>query len=178
MNEFNPESYLLKIQKQKYKIAIFPILIVIISFFLHSSFQFTFLKYFSLAGLLGYVFVLMLHKVNKTVPPVCEQKHLLSPISGKIASTNNNKIEIIKSIFDPIDIRCSTSSDKIDIIWKNKKPLFFEEHCQINGKLIGMLIGKVNCVLKLPDEYKIEVEDGQKVFAGETILARISDNQA
>ena len=40
-----------------------------------------------------------------------------------------------------------------------------------------MLIGKVNCVLKLPDEYKIEVEDGQKVFAGETILARISDNQ-
>ncbi len=176
MNEFNPESYLLKIQKQKYKIAIFPILIVIISFFLHSSFQFTFLKYFSLAGLLGYVFVIMLHKVNKAVPPVCEQKHILSPISGKITSIQNNQIEIIKSIFDPIDIRYSSSSDKIDIIWKNRKPLFFEENCQLPGKLIGMIIGKSNCVLKLSDDYEIEVEDGQKIFAGETIMAKISEN--
>jgi len=177
MNKFNPEQYLLKIQKQKYKIAILPILVVVIGFFFHSSFQFTFLKYVSLAGLLGYVFVIMLHKVNKAVPPVCEQKHILSPISGKITSIKNNKIEIEKSIFDPIDIRCSTSSDKIDIIWKNRKPKFFEENCQLPGKLIGMIIGKVNCILKLPDDYVIDVKEGQKLLAGETIMAKSSEFQ-
>ena len=176
MNEFNPEQYLLKIQKQKYKIAIFPILIVVISFFLHSSFQFTILKYVSLAGLLGYVFVIMLHKVNKAIPPVCENSCILSPISGKISSIDNNKVEIIKSIFDPIDIRYSNFSDKIDIIWKNKKPLFFEENCQLPGKLIGMIIGKSKCVLQLSDDCEIEVVIGKKIIAGETILAKMSES--
>jgi hypothetical protein len=176
MNEFNPELYLLRIQKQKYKIATFPILVVVIGFFLHSSFQFAFLKYVSLAGLLGYIFVIMLHKVNKAVPPTCESSCILSPISGKISSIDSRSIEIIKSIFDPIDIRCASNDENNQSIWKDRKPKFFEENCQLPGKLIGMITGNANCFFDVPDNYKIEVVIGKKVIAGETILAKISEN--
>lgn len=171
MSEINPDQYLLRIQKQKYKIALFPILLVIAGFLLQTRFQIDLLKYISLAGLLGYVFIIMLHRVNKAVPPISEKSIVLAPISGKVTSLNNGSIEITKNAFAPIDLRCASMNDEIDISWKKGKFIFFEQNCRLPGKLIGMVAGRARCNCNFPDHFTVVVKSGDKLIAGESILA-------
>ena len=171
MNKINPDQYLLNIQKQKYKIAVFPILLVLAGFLLQNRFQIELSKYISLAGLLGYIFIVMLHRVNKAIPPISEEGVVFSPISGKISSLDNGMIEITKNAFNPIDLRCAFRSDEINISWKKGKFKFYEQNCILPGKLIGMVAGRATCICNFPDNFNVVVKTGEKVIAGESILA-------
>lgn len=176
MSKINPDNFLLKIQKQKYKAGFFPILLVVISFALNMMFQIEFLKYTSLLGLALYILVAMIYKVNKAVPPISDKEIILAPMSGKILNINNNSIIIKKSLFSSVDLRCSNTDGNKLIYWKHGKFLFFTKDDFIPGNLTGMVAGNAECEVNISENFQIEIEVGNKVTAGESILAIQNNN--
>ena len=97
MLEYTPVEYLTKIQKLKYKAAIFPILLVIISFGLNMIFELDQVKYLSIIGLIWYILIIIQFRVRRNYPPESETDIILSPIYGKITKIEDNSITIIKA---------------------------------------------------------------------------------
>ena len=169
MSEYTPVEYLTKIQKLKYKAAIFPILLVIISFGLNMIFELDQAKYLSIIGLIWYILIIMQFRVRRNVPPESELKIILSPIYGKVTKIDDNCITIKKGFFQPADIRYA--GQNFDVIIQSKQAIFFEEQPSLAGKLIGVISSSAICICKIPEEWKVEINIGDNVVAGETILA-------
>lgn len=88
MEKFNPTAYLLKIQKIKYTEAIIPILIIFSGFAINFIKPYSFVKYLSLLGLLGFLFISLKYRIRKNIPPE-ENGVILSPVYGVICNLNN-----------------------------------------------------------------------------------------
>ncbi len=172
IGDYNPIEYLTRIQSLKYKAATVPILIVIISFSVNLIFKIDLVKYFSLFGLLLFLFILMKYRIKRTVPSESEEEIVLAPIHGRIIKVENNKFTIKKSLLDPADIRCIAIRKDIKIKIKSSGLTWFEKEATLPGKLIGIVPHSAECICELPNDYKIEVQLGQKIEAGETIIAR------
>ncbi|MCD4797221.1 MAG: hypothetical protein K8R49_08650 [Candidatus Cloacimonetes bacterium] len=168
IEKYNPTEYLIKLQKIKYRALIFPIGVIIISFGVYYIFRINFMKYFSIAGLIVYFFIIMLFHVKKTIPPQTENNVVLAPIFGKISEIKDRKVKIKKSLFQPADIRCAESGKEINIT--SSRIYWFEKKAALQGKLIGVIPANAECICEIPDEFDIEVKIGQKVEAGETII--------
>ncbi len=54
---------------------------------------------------------------------------------------------------------------------ESAKVIYFEEQPTLTGKLIGVVSSSATCICKIPVDWKIEINIGNKVIAGETILA-------
>ncbi len=169
MSNYTPSEYLTKIQKLKYKAAIFPILLVIISFGLNILFELDQVKYLSIIGLIWYIFIIIKFRIRNNYPPESETEIILSPIYGRIVKIEGNSITIKKGIFQSADIRYAGQNIKVKI--GSKKVNYFEERPTLVGKLIGMISSPAICICEVPEEWKIEINIGDKVVAGETILA-------
>ena len=169
MSEYTPIEYLTKIQKLKYKAAIFPILLVIISFGLNMIFEFDQAKYLSVIGLIWYIFIIIQFRVRRNYPPESETEIVLSPIYGKVTKIEGNSITIKKGLFHAADIR--HSGQNIEVIIKSKQVNYFEEQPSLAGRLIGVISSSGICICGIPEGWKIELNVGDKVAAGETILA-------
>ncbi len=172
ISDYNPIEYLTRIQSLKYKAATVPILIVIISFSVNLIFKIDLVKYFSLLGLLLFLFILMKYRIKRTVPSESEEEIVLAPIHGRIIKIEDNKILIKKSFLDPADIRCVTNNKNVKITITNSSITWFEKNANLLGKLIGIVPHSAECICELPNDYKIEVQVNQKIEAGETIIAR------
>ena len=172
ISDYNPIEYLTRIQSLKYKAATVPILIVIISFSVNLIFKIDLVKYFSLLGLLLFLFILMKYRIKRTVPSESEEEIVLAPIHGRIIKIEDNKILIKKSFLDPADIRCVTNNKNVKITITNSSITWFEKEAILPGKLIGIVPHSAECICELPNDYKIEVQVNQKIEAGETIIAR------
>jgi len=169
MSGLTPASYLSKVQKLKYKVAIFPILLVFISFIINMTFGIDQVKYLSVIGLVWYIIIIMKFRVKKAYPHKKENKILLSPIHGKIIKIEENSISIKRGIFDPADLRYSGQEMEVDLSSNNIK--YFEEEPEVPGKLIGIILSSGICKCSVPNDWEIVVRSGEKVSAGETILA-------
>ena len=53
----------------------------------------------------------------------------------------------------------------------SKHVKYFEDQPDLAGKLIGIIFSSANGFCRIPDDWKIEINIGEKVTAGETILA-------
>lgn len=173
MNNLNPEEYLRKIHTAKYKRMIFPILLVIISFVLNNFSHFEHTKYLALFGLIWYIFILVQFKVNKAGP--IEENNVGSPVAGKVKNIGDSYLEIEKSIFDAVDIHCVCEED-VNIKWK-KTPVFWENDCSLPGRLIGYTSGNNTCRIEFSENWKINVQVGQKLLSGDIILQKREDNE-
>ena len=169
MSEYTPVEYLTKIQKLKYKAAIFPILLVFISFVLNITLELDQAKYLSIIGLIWYIFIIIQFRVRRNYPPENENKIVLSPIYGKVTKIEDNSITIKKGFSQSADIRYA--GQNIEVKMESAKVIYFEEQPTLTGKLIGVLTSSAMCICKIPDDWNIEINIDDKVIAGETILA-------
>ena len=169
MSEYTPVEYLTKIQKLKYKAAIFPILLVIISFGLNMIFELDQAKYLSIIGLIWYIFIIIRFRIRRNYPPENENEIILSPIYGKVIKIENNLITIKKRFLQPADIRYSGKNIIVKIT--SKYAIYFEDQSSLPGRLIGIISFSAICICEITTDYKIELNVGNKVVAGETILA-------
>ena len=174
ISDYNPIEYLTRIQSLKYKAATVPILIVIISFSVNIILKIDLVKYFSLLGLLLFLFILMKYRIKRTVPSESEEEIVLAPIHGRIIKIEDNKILIKKSFLDPADIRCVTNNKNVKITITNSSITWFEKNANLPGKLIGVIPHSTEFICELPNNYKVEIKLGQKVEAGETVIGKKS----
>ncbi len=169
MSNYTPVEYLSKIQKLKYKSAIFPILLVFFSFGINMIFEIDQAKYFSIIGLLWYILIIMKFRVSKSYPPENKNEIILSPIYGKVTKIEDRFITIKKGIFQSADIRYA--GQNIEVRIKSNRVSYFENQTALAGKLIGVVSSSAICICKIPKDWKIDIISGDKVIAGETILA-------
>lgn len=169
MNNLNPQEIINKIQKEKYKKLVWPILLVVLSFIINNVFQIHQTKYAALIGLLWYLLIFMQFKVNKSVPEA-EEHSVSSPITGKIIEKSEVQIVIEKSCFDTIDVRC-VNNENLEITWQ-KQPIFFNKNCDMPNQLIGFSTGKNRCKIKFGSEWMCDSELGRKILAGDSILIK------
>ena len=169
MSDYTPIGYLAKIQKLKYKAAIFPILLVFISFGLNMIFELDQAKYLSIIGLIWYILIIIQFRVRRNYPPESENEIVLSPIYGRVTKIEDNSITIKKGFFQAADIRYSGQNVEVKI--DSKKVTYFEEQPTLTGKLIGVVSFSAICICEVSKDWKAEVNIGGKVVAGETILA-------
>lgn len=169
MSDYTPVEYLSKIHKLKYKAAIFPILLVILSFGLNILFELDQVKYLSIIGLIWYILIIIKFRIRRNYPPESESEIVLSPIYGKVIKIEDSFITIKKGIFQSADIRYA--GQNIEVRIKSKRVSYFEEQPSLVGKLIGIVSSSAICICKIPKDWKIDIISGDKVVAGETILA-------
>lgn len=172
MEKYNPTEYLLKIQKIKYNEALIPILLIFSSFAINFIKPYSFVKYLSLLGLLAFFFISLKYRIRKNIPPE-ESGIILSPVYGVVTALDlsTSQLTIKKGFFTPADYRFPAQLDKVVFIIDKGKITLFETTCHIPGKLIGILPLSASIICNIPEGFKIMVEEGQKIIAGETILA-------
>ncbi len=169
MVDYTPIEYLTKIQKLKYRAAILPVLLVIFSFGLNMIYEIDQAKYFSVIGLFWYILIIIQFRVTRNHPPEIEAEIILSPIYGKVTKIEDGFITIKKGLFQSADIRYAGQNIQVKI--KSKKVNYFEEQPSLSGRLIGVISSSAICICDIPEVWKIEINIGDKVVAGETILA-------
>ena len=172
MEEFNPSGLLLKIQKIRFKEAALPILLVFAGFAINFIRPLAFVKYMSLLGLIGYIFITIKYRVSKNFPPE-EADVILSPVYGKITEIDkiSGTVTILKGVFRYADYRCPASDHDPEFRIVSGTCSLFEADCTTPGRLIGILPLSARIECRIPDKYRIEVSSGTRVKAGETILA-------
>lgn len=200
MNDYNPPKNLLAIAKIKFKWALLPIGIIVISLALQMLYDIGNLRYLSIFALLYYLVLLLLFRIDKAIGPA-EENELLSPIHGKVIAIHEqdkeNLIVIRKLFHHPADLRLSDDNDlidlenagkKIDSILKHQKLsysneqvnskwtlkgrniYYFPESGRMKGILTGIIPGNGICSYHLPKEFTLNVEKGEKVEAGVSII--------
>ena len=169
MVDYTPIEYLTKIQKLKYRAAILPVLLVIISFGLNIIYEIDLAKYFSVIGLFWYIFIIIQFRVTRNHPPEIEAEIILSPIYGKVTNIEDGFITIKKGLFQSADIRYAGQNIEVKI--KSNKVDYFEEQPSLSGKLIGVISSSAICICEISEDWKIIIKIGESVVAGETILA-------
>jgi hypothetical protein len=177
ITDYNPVEYLIKIQRLKLKAVLIPLGIIIVSFAINILLKIDLSKYFSLFGLMLYILISLRYRIQKNIPPDIEQQ-ILSPINGKITQINKdrNEISIKKSFFHPAEIRSPSNDDTIKFNINSRNFSLFEERSEVAGKLIGIVPSNAECTINITGEYEININPGQKVIAGETIIAEKINN--
>ncbi|MDO9577613.1 MAG: hypothetical protein Q7J16_06980 [Candidatus Cloacimonadales bacterium] len=171
MDKLNPLNYINSIHKQKYLASLWPIILILITFIINHFYRVDEVKYIALFGLLWYMFVFVIFKINKAVLPEDISGCVLSPVNGRVTKIEGNKLIITKYFWQSVDIRNATVEQNIDILFHGKQPILWEDFSSEVGKLIGFKTGKLICEILLPDEFSISVSALQKVISGHTILA-------
>ena len=177
MNEdFTPVSYLLKAQKLKYRAALIPILLVILGLLLSNYTKFSYAKYISLLGLIGYFWVILKFRIHKRVSPTIEETVIYAPIHGKIISVSEKDDKIIvafaKGLFQPVEIRCPSVEKNTVISCEKGKISWFERSAFKPKKMVGIVHAAAIVKISFPKEYKLLLSKGSKVIAGETEIGK------
>ncbi|MCB5230689.1 MAG: hypothetical protein WCX83_02335 [Candidatus Cloacimonas sp.] len=204
MNKYlNPTETIVTITKMKYKNAMVPLLLVVVSVGLDYFFAFEYSRYLSLFGLIVFLITLRVYRLNN-VTNITSNNALVSPISGKVTSIEKTDTEIIvtinKNFHNTSDIRLSaaadfvklescsdevtrplkkhhlpTINDKISSNWfvKGSNVHYFPKHNDLQGSLIGLLLGCGSCIYTFPTSISLSVIEGDPVKSGETIIGTI-----
>lgn len=200
MRDCNPQQVLLAISRIKYRKALIPLIIVIGAFFIQMSSGNPNLRYLSLLGLIYYLFLLLIFRVNR-YPVEPDDTTVLSPVNGKVIKIESDEsgeiIFINKNFLQAADIRFSTGDERPDHIvvtetntetvkrnelsftdnknltgWtlKGNSIFFFPGTPVQQGVLTGIIPGNALCVYRLTPKITLRVKTSDKVEAGITVL--------
>ncbi|MCD6181826.1 MAG: hypothetical protein J7K89_05530 [Candidatus Cloacimonetes bacterium] len=166
MTQLHRIDVLVFIQKTKYRYAAIPLLLVVGGFALDAAHIISWSRWISFSGLLGYIVVAALFHLRRPVVPTPEFPVVLSPVCGIVRSVDDAVITIHKRLLDAADV-CSSlavfSSDRMHVI----------KHDSVDqGTLIGVIPGAVDVQCTIPREFTIIAQPGQRVLAGESVLAQ------
>ena len=192
MNYFHPHDMILKAQKAKYTILIYPAIVIIICFFL-STMGITndFIKYLSALALLCWLFILVLFRYKRFYPSH-DNSEVIAPINGKLISIkhipNGCILTIRKSFFSSSEIvTCSNSDipktlemDTQQISWDVQGiyvKIFINETINFQSILVGLAVGPAICEVFIPAKYKVLIDETSSISAGETVIAKLEDSQ-
>lgn len=185
-----------RIKRRQYKAQIIPVLIMALGismqYWLPGLF---FLNYPALAvtliGIIWYLWNLSTHRYNNKVA-IPSPDDLLSPLEGKVlyirSNPDLNLINIRKSVFDVVELRCphedckleddqlklSTPSGNISIRFNASRLEWLKKDEWTAGELIGLVYGKASCTISLPTALEPEIKEGSLVFAGASPITNVS----
>ena len=54
--------------------------------------------------------------------------------------------------------------------------MWFELENTLPGKLVGIVPRPAICELEIPDNFQIKIKKGEKLIAGESVIASITEN--
>ena len=193
MNERESTIILMKkVQAQKYKYALVPLILVVGSFFLSNKLPQEIVQILSVTGMILYLMILFKFRLGRGGIHN-DSNAILSPISGKVKSIEENDsivtIKIEKSNFDACGIRFTFEND----IWENDT--IVNPNTNINcefssnkiiknitdqsmqGNLAGFYLSKMSCIISIPlEKVKLNIKVGDKCFAGKTTLGFYNEN--
>jgi len=173
--EFTPISFLMLVQKAKLRAAAAPILLVLIGLGLSVYTPFLYAKYISLFGLLLYFITISRFRIRKRISSEIEMQTIYSPINGTISDTYENDakitITIRKGFFQPAEIRCPSADKNVEVSFEKGKITWFERSTAQPKKMNGIVPVSAICKCSFPKEYKLQVQKGNKVVAGESKIA-------
>lgn len=164
---YNPITVVSAIQKTKFKFAGIPILLVLISFVGSYREAGEWTNYLALAGLILYLFVVMLFRLNRRLRYLDEQPSLVFPINGKIIELEPGKMIIAKKIFEPAEIRWAGQDFTLQSL--AGKIYIFEPECNTVGRMIGVAPFSAVCNLAVPEALAKKYKVGMKVEAGQAV---------
>jgi hypothetical protein len=147
-------------------------------------------------ALIYYFYVSARYRTGKVMPE-SDVKSFLSPICGKVTEIREDGfaslIFIERTAFTPADLRSahiddirapqgtgedpSFASETIGTQWWIPTPpgVIVESRPNLPGMLIGLVPGNAVCRCRIPNSMTITVTTGEKVIAGENVLARIPE---
>jgi hypothetical protein len=164
---YNPITVVSAIQKTKFKFAGIPILLVLISFIGSYKDAAEWTNYLALAGLILYLLVVMLFRVNRRLRYLDEQPSLVFPINGKIIELEPGRLSIAKKIFEPAEIRWAGQDFNLQSL--AGKIYIFDAECSTAGRLIGVAPFSAICQLAVPPTLAEKYKVGMKVQAGQAV---------
>ncbi len=198
MQDYTPPETILLISKLKFLRALVPLAIIIVALILQNYYDLDNARYLSLLALGYFLFIMLIYRINKTIDET-DRDSLLSPIYGKVVSLEDEKayslITIKKSFLHPADIRLSQDNDTIESSnhsseknrkvqelssdnryslnrWQltGKNVHYFPATNRIKGTLIGIIPGNGLCRYRLPKNFSLHVDLGDKLSAGISII--------
>ena len=183
MNEFIPHDMILKAQRFKYKYLALPAGIIILSFFISNLFADS--RWVSLFALAIYFVLLYIFRFNRTFGEH-EEGEVCAPMNGSIvdieAVSEGVLLKIQKPFFASSEVVTCTKNDLINeidrgqerVCWKlecaNSK-VFYTGIVRYQAVLIGVAAGNAICEMFVPSVYGLNVEVGEKVVAGMSVIA-------
>ncbi|MBN1327156.1 MAG: hypothetical protein JW996_04335 [Candidatus Cloacimonetes bacterium] len=172
-SELNPIRNIMRLQKAKYLMASPGILLVIISFIINLSYNGNFSKFIALAGFIYYFLVMFCFRFSRIYDSSQNSNSYYAPITGRVEKIiSQEKIIIIKkTIFDPVEVRSSTSGEIDDQFSLTGFHKIFEHETEIAQRLAGFLAGNGTCYCQIPENFTINITPGEKIHAGITVLA-------
>ncbi len=188
LEDFTPTTMLMQVQRLKYKLAIFPIALVVLGFVIFSYYENDYVKISSMVGLFLFLGIIYLHRVYRPMPPQ-ETGICLAPVHGTVVSIEGNKLTIEKKALNYVDIRSlmtGMSFTKInEVIYgfqgsdvqcelTGNHIHVFADEVTTQGRMKGATVGKCTASMIFPQGWTIDIATGEKVVAGETIIGRRS----
>jgi hypothetical protein len=181
-----------KIQALKYKYALLPLSLVIMSYFLSYKLPRQSVQILSIIGLVLYLLTLYKFRLGRS-SYASNSDNIISPISGKVKFVEEDeslvKIVIYKNFLDVCVIRFSFENDfwendllrnsktNIQCEFSSKKIIKNVINQSLQGEIAGFNLSKMTCTVSLPkDKIKLEVKEGDKCIAGKTTLGIYNEN--
>lgn len=203
-NIYTPPEAIEDVHKIKYKYAIYPLTLVLLTLVVFFLFNIEEIRYVTLICFIIYLAVIYLFRINERVV-IDDQngKSLYSPVNGKIVrikKEENKTIVIIKkNIFNRSDIRTAgcndilsydvqgffLKNDELDYNYDLKSSYIFllkhvvakKEPFSNTGRIIGISPFSLICTLEMPQSIVLKVKIKQKVVSGQTIIGLV-DNES
>lgn len=179
----NPIDYLSRARKEKYKWLLIPIFVIMINFILKQIWNIPYIEYASAFFFIVYMIISYIFRIEKPAIEINES-NLLAPVTGKIISINKEEncycLTIEKALLSGCEIRTMTNTDLIntddknELSWtipQNKVRIFTQRNPHPQGQLIGIVPGKCDLLINIPQDYELSIIPGQKIQSGATILA-------
>jgi hypothetical protein len=200
MTEYTPPEILTNIAKIKFKRTMVPIGIVIIGLILQQGYHLASARYLSIIALIYYLLLLLIFRINRTTsrPERGTLISPINGKVKEIRNDDYEQVIIIKkNFYHPADIRLSALADVSSEIdtgnnasqWLKKSKLtftngeekvswsirgssiyFFPEARRIKGGLTAILPGSGICTYRLSDQYRLNINTGDKLEAGTSII--------
>ncbi|MDY6916087.1 MAG: hypothetical protein SVM86_07215 [Candidatus Cloacimonadota bacterium] len=170
METYNPYLFIRQTQRKKFRELLYPILIVVFSFILSYFFQTDVLIIISLAGFIWYIYISIRYRVHQTLPVQDKKNIILAPLNSRVVKISEHHIVLKKKWYYNCEIR-NPANFPINYNINSSKTIFYEKNSNILGKFIGIVPVKATCRIEIPQDFEIKVNKGEKLIAGETLLA-------
>jgi hypothetical protein len=175
LEDYNPYKYLRQAQTAKFKELLFPILLILVSFLLSYFLETDLLIFLSLSGFLGYIIISIRYRIHRVIPLEIDSKFILAPINSRVAEIAGNKVKLRKKWYYTCDFR-TAAAFKLKLNLTATKSVWFELENTLPGKLVGIVPRPAICELEIPDGFQIKIKKGDKLIAGESVIASIPEN--
>lgn len=170
LEDYNPYKYIRQAQTAKFKELLYPILVILGSFILSYFLESDLLIFISLAGFIWYIYISIRYRIHQVIPVATNSNKILAPINSRVISKNGNKLKLRKKWYYNCDVR-TPALFKLNFELSSAKSIWFELENSLPGKLVGIVPKPAICELEIPDDFQVNIKKGEKLIAGETVIA-------